>query len=154
MRINQLDPQFVPAHYFLGGVYAEEKRYQSSIAELEAALKFSQGSPKMTAALAWIYGISGRRSDALQLLHRLEKQANHRYVSPFSLAKIYAALGDKTKAFECLQKAADERSSDLMYLRHDPAFDNLHGDVQFAQLEKQIGFPSAVSAAAIGGRRP
>ena len=145
-RINQLDPQFVPAHYFLGGAYAEEKRYQESIAELEAALKFSEGSPKMVAALAWIYAISGRRKDALRLLESLQREAKHRYVSPFSLAKIYAALGEKSKAFDSLQKAAGERSSDLMYLHHDPAFDNLHDDPRFVHLEKQIGFPAVVSA--------
>ena len=141
-RIIRLDPQSVPAYYFLGGIYAEQKRYQDATAQLEAALRFSDGSPKMSAAVAWIYAVSGRRNEARHLLTKLQHDSEHRYVSPFSLAKIYSALGDKSHAFELLQKAMAERSSDLMYLRHDPGFDNLHGDPRFAQLEREIGFPA------------
>ena len=147
-KIIQLDPQFVPAYYFLGGVYAEQKRYQDATAQLETARKYSDGSPKMSAAVAWIYAVSGRRADGRALLAKLQRDASHQYVSPFSLAKIYAALGDKSRAFEWLQKAVTERSSDLMYLRHDPGFDNLHDDPRFAQLEGRIGFPAEARAVA------
>jgi tetratricopeptide (TPR) repeat protein len=147
-RIIQLDPGSVPAYYFLGGIYAEQQRYQDAITQLEAALRFSDGSPKMLAAVGWIYAVSGRRREARRLLSELEHDAKRRYVSPFSLAKVYAALGDKSHAFDLLQKAMAERSSDLMYLRHDPAFDTLHGDARFAQLEKRIGFPAESRTAA------
>jgi TolB-like protein/DNA-binding winged helix-turn-helix (wHTH) protein/Tfp pilus assembly protein PilF len=140
-RIIQLDPQSVPAYYFLGGIYAEQKRYGDAITQLEAAQRFSDGSPKMLAALGWIYAVTGRRKEARHLLSKLQHDAGHKYVSPFSLAKIYAALGDKSQAFDLLQKAVAERSSDLMYLRHDPGFDNLHDDPRFAELESKIGFP-------------
>jgi TolB-like protein/DNA-binding winged helix-turn-helix (wHTH) protein/Tfp pilus assembly protein PilF len=147
-RIIQLDPGSVPAYYFLGGIYAEQQRYQDAITQLEAALRFSDGSPKMLAAVGWIYAVSGRRREARRLLSELEHDAKRRYVSPFSLAKVYAALGDKSHAFDFLQRAMVERSSDLMYLRHDPAFDTLHGDARFAQLEKRIGFPAESRTAA------
>jgi len=146
-RVIQLDPQSVPAHYFLGGIYAEQKRYEDAITELEAAQRFSDGSPKMSAALAWIYAVTGRRDEARHLLSRLQRDAAHQYVSPFSLAKVYAALGDKSRAFDLLQKAMAERSSDLMYLRHDPGFDHLHDDPRFAQLEGKLGFPAEISTA-------
>jgi TolB-like protein/DNA-binding winged helix-turn-helix (wHTH) protein/Tfp pilus assembly protein PilF len=145
-RIIQLDPQSVPAHYFLGGIYAEQKRYDDAITQLQAALRFSDGSSKMSAAVGWIYAVSGRRQDARKLLSKLQHDADHQYVSPFSLAKIYAALGDKSHAFDLLQKAVAERSSDLMYLRHDPGFDNLHDDPRFTQLEEKIGFPPEIRA--------
>jgi TolB-like protein/DNA-binding winged helix-turn-helix (wHTH) protein/Flp pilus assembly protein TadD len=67
-RIIQLDPQSVPAYYFLGGIYAEQKRYQDATTQLETALRFSDGSPKMSGAVAWIYAVSGRRPEALRLL--------------------------------------------------------------------------------------
>jgi hypothetical protein len=104
----------------------------------------------MLGAVAWIYAVSGRRLEARRLLSKLEHDANHKYVSPCSLAKIYAALGDKSRAFDLLQKAVAERSSDLMYLRHDAGFDSLHDDPRFAELERQIGFPAEVPTAERG----
>ena len=144
-RIIQLDPQSVPAYYFLGAVYAEQKRYDDAITQFETALKLSGESPKMLAGVAWIYALSGRRQDARRLLLKLQRDAKGQYVSPCGLAKIYAALGEKSQAFELLQKAVAERSSDLMYLRHDAGFDTLHDDPRFAQLERQIGFPAEIS---------
>ena len=143
-RIIQLDPQSVPAYYFLGGIYAEEKRYEDATTQLEAALRLSDGSSKMLAAVGWIYAVSGRRKEALRVLSKLQHDAARQYVSPYSLAKIYAALGDKPHAFDLLEKALAERSSDLMYLRHDPGLDTLHDDVRFAQLEGKMGFPAEV----------
>ena len=143
-KIIQLDPQSAPAYYFLGGVSAEQKRYDDATTQLKAALRFSDGSSKMSAAVGWIYAVSGRRKEARALLLKLQHDAAHEYVSPYSLAKIYAALGDKSHAFDLLEKAMAERSSDLMYLRHDPGLDNLHDDVRFAQLEGKIGFPAEV----------
>ena len=143
-RIIQLDPQSVPAYYFLGGIYAEQKRYEDATTQLEAALSLSDGSPQMSAAVGWIYAVSGRRKEARLLLLKLQHEADRQYVSPYSLAKIYAALGDKSRAFDSLQRAIAERSSDLMYLRHDPGFDNLHGDARFAQIEGKIGFPAEI----------
>ncbi len=147
-KIIQLDPQSVPSYYILGGVYMEQKRYGEAITQLEAAQKFSEGSPKMSAAVAWIYAVSGRRKEARRLLSKLQRDADHQYVSPYSLAKVYAGLGDKSHAFDLLQKAVAERSSDLMYLRHDPGCDNLHDDPRFAELEREIGFPAESRTAA------
>jgi len=57
------------------------------------------------------------------------------------LAGVYAGLGDKSRAFDLLQEALKEHSSDLMYLRGCPDFENLHDDPRFAQLIQEIGFP-------------
>jgi hypothetical protein len=45
------------------------------------------------------------------------------------------------RAFEWLAKAYQERASDLVFLRVQPAFDNLRSDPRYAELERTIGFP-------------
>ncbi len=143
--VIEIDPQFAPAYYLLGGVYQAQGKYSDAIAQFQAAQQFSDGSPKMLAALARTYALSGRREDALRLLSKIERNAKQRYISPYSLASVYAGLGDKPHAFDLLARAGRERSSDLMYLRHDPGFANLHDDPRFAELARQIGFPAEVS---------
>jgi hypothetical protein len=43
----------------------------------------------------------------------LEGQSKTSYVSPYLIATIYAGLGDKNRAFQFLEKAYEERPSDL-----------------------------------------
>jgi TolB-like protein/DNA-binding winged helix-turn-helix (wHTH) protein/Tfp pilus assembly protein PilF len=139
--VIEIDPQFYSAYYLLGGVYQVVGQYTDAIAQFQAAQQFSAGSPKMLAALARTYALAGQREDALRLLSIVEQHKKQRYISPYSLATIYAGLGDKGRAFDLLAKATRERSSDLMYLRHEPGLENLHEDPRFAELVSKIGFP-------------
>ena len=58
------------------------------------------------------------------------------------IATVYASLGDKDKAFEYLEKAYQERSSDLPYfLKADLRIDNLRSDPRFQELMRRMNFP-------------
>jgi hypothetical protein len=58
------------------------------------------------------------------------------------IAVVYAGLGAKDKAFEFLEKAYQERSSDLPYfLRADLRMDSLRTDPRFRDLLGRINFP-------------
>jgi len=58
------------------------------------------------------------------------------------IATAYAGLGDKAKAFEYLEKAYQERSSDLPYfLKADLRLDNLRSDPRFQDLVRRMNFP-------------
>jgi TolB-like protein/DNA-binding winged helix-turn-helix (wHTH) protein/tetratricopeptide (TPR) repeat protein len=140
--IIQADPQFAPAYYLLGGVYEAQGRLTEAIAQFQLATALSHNSPKMSAALARAYALSGRRQEAHELLVKLERQAEHSYVSPYSMSTVYAGLGDIDRAFELLRTALTEHSSDLMFIRHDPGFANLREDLRFKQLVREIGFPT------------
>jgi len=56
------------------------------------------------------------------------------------IAAIYAALGEKEKAFEFLEKAFRERSPDLAhFLKADLRMDPLRSDPRFQNLLKRVG---------------
>ncbi len=57
------------------------------------------------------------------------------------MAAIYGALGDKTQAFESLNKAFSERDFLLVLLNIEPMFDPLHSDPRFAELSRRVGLP-------------
>ena len=57
------------------------------------------------------------------------------------IAGIYAAMGHKNEAFEWLQKAYDDRSVSLVYLRIDPVFKPLQSDPRFAELLGRLRLP-------------
>jgi hypothetical protein len=58
------------------------------------------------------------------------------------IATIYAGLGDKEKAFEYLEKAYQERSTDLPYfLKADLRIDTLRSDPRLKDIETRVGLP-------------
>ena len=52
----------------------------------------------------------------------------------------YAGLGDKDTAFAFLDKAFDERSTLLTYLKMDPRFDSLRGEPRFKAMLRRLNF--------------
>jgi len=81
----------------------------------------------------------GRAEEAAEILSRLEDESRHHYVRAEILAMGYAAMGDRDRAFACLERAFQARSAGLVYLHIDPAYAPLRGDPRFAGLVRRIG---------------
>lgn len=71
------------------------------------------------------------------------------YVSPFDIALIYTALGEKDTAFEWLNKAVAERSTFLVYSKWEPRLNPLHAD---PRLDKCYGKSGSRTKRASGGK--
>src|SRR5438552_3117055 len=134
----ELDPKFFPAHRYLGLAYEQKAMYAEAVAELSKAADLSNGSAQMKATLAHAYAMA-KNPEARKILLELEEAAEQRYVSPYDIATIYAALGEKDQAFAWLEKAYEERSGWLAYLQVNPILDNLRPDPRFAGLVRRIG---------------
>jgi len=57
------------------------------------------------------------------------------------LALVYAGLGEKDQAFAWLEKAYEEHSFQMQYLKVEPRWDNLRSDPRFADLVHRVGLP-------------
>jgi hypothetical protein len=55
-----------------------------------------------------------------------------------SFALVYLGLGDKEQTFAWLEKAYEERSSALPYLKVNPTWDPLRGDLRFEALVQRV----------------
>lgn len=136
-----LDPNFAAAHLMLGEDYLQAGNYGESVNELTKAATLSGESPLYTAQVAVALAAAGRRSEALQIAHELQATSSKRYVSPYGLAQIHAALGSKDDAFGWLQAAYEDRAVWLEYLAVDPVFDRNRSDPRFQDLLSRIGLP-------------
>lgn len=130
----ELDPGFDNAHMQLVVIYALQRRYDEALAELDRTRSWPESA--LIANRAYIYALSGRRSDARQLLRELEERSRREYVWPSFLALISMALGDNDKAFALYQKACVERDSGILILKVDPSLDPLRSDPRFKDLLK------------------
>jgi predicted Zn-dependent protease len=85
-----------------------------------------------------IAALAGRREEADAVLQDLEARARGGYVSPYNRAAVYAALGDLDSAFVWLERAYEERSSSLVYLRVSPLLASIRSDARFDLLQARI----------------
>ena len=137
----ELDTSFGPTHDLLGLCYVRKGMYQQGVAELRKAISLTGGDPNIKAELGNAYAAAGRRKEALEILDELTALSKRSYFSPYSIASIYVGLGDKDQAFAWLQKAYEEHDIWLSLVKVEPAFDPLHSDPRFAELEGRIGLP-------------
>ena len=59
----------------------------------------------------------------------------------FNLALVYLGMGEKSRALDNLEKAWNENSQWLCWLRYDKAFDSLRKEPRFIDLMKKMNFP-------------
>jgi TolB-like protein/DNA-binding winged helix-turn-helix (wHTH) protein/Flp pilus assembly protein TadD len=112
---------------------------EEAIPELEKAVSVTDSSPGVISALIWAYAHAGRRADALQLLSELKKRQQTGYVPAGAFANAYLGLGDNDEAFAWFERAYEEQSNILIYIKVFPLFDPLRGDPRFQDLVRRVG---------------
>jgi tetratricopeptide (TPR) repeat protein len=137
-RILALDPNLFPALRYRGLAYEAKGMYPEAIADFQKGVKLS-GSPLILALLGHAYAASGKKPEAQRVLSELQDLQGGQYVSPYTVAAIYAGLGDKDQSFKWLEKANDERDIWLMNLKVDPVFSKLRADRRFTDLLARAG---------------
>jgi len=135
----ELDSNFAAAHLLLGEGYVQAGSHSEGVSELKRAESLSGGSSLYTAQVAVALVAAGRKREALQIAHELEATSRRRYVSPYGLAQIYAALNSKEDTFKWLQAAYDDRAVWMGYLAVDPIFDRYRSDHRFQKLLRGTG---------------
>ena len=139
-KVIEMEPTFYLAHFTLAMALAQKHDYATAILEFQKAKSLSD-VPWNYAGLGYIYASSGQRREALQVIADLRAKAKQRYVSWYAIATVYAGLGDRDKAFESLEKAYDERSSALTWIKVEPMLDSLRSDPRYADLIRRMGLP-------------
>jgi hypothetical protein len=67
--------------------------------------------------------------------------SNERHVPSLDIAQIYVGLGETDQALDWLQKALEERSGTLKFLRVEPRWDPLRSNPRFQDLMRRMNFP-------------
>ena len=137
-RVIAMDPNHYQAHWFLGHTYAAAGRLEEAIATSEKAAAISR-TPGALGILGMNYGLAGRKAEAKKILNELLELNRRRYVSPPALANVYIGLGEKDQAFLWLEKAYQDRSNYVAYLKVFPGDDSLRSDPRLNNLLRRIG---------------
>jgi tetratricopeptide (TPR) repeat protein len=138
LMVIRMDPHFGGAHFNLGYTYARQRRFREAIREIQTARE-DDSDAVSRGLLAWVYAVSGQKEQAQTTLRELNKLSSQQYVPASTSAAALAALGEKEKAFAALEKAVEERDSNLAFIRQDSTLELLSSDPRFERLLRVIG---------------
>jgi tetratricopeptide (TPR) repeat protein len=141
-KVLAMDSKFVPAHVLLGRAYAEKGSAQEALAEFRKALDLSEGDTNELAAVGYAEALAHHEKEARQTLNDLMQRSRDTYVQPVWIAVIELGLGDKSQAFDWLEKGYADRSWWLVNLKVDPFFDSIRSDPRFSDLLRRVGLGS------------
>jgi TolB-like protein/Tfp pilus assembly protein PilF len=136
-----MDPAFSRAH-LVRNAYVEKGRITDALADVENYHP-ADDTPWRWSALAYIYGRSGQRVQALDALRKLEQINRRQPMDSAAILWAHIGIGDTDQAFVWLEKAYTEHSNTLMTLKVEPGYDSLRGDPRFADLVRRVGLDQA-----------
>lgn len=90
----------------------------------------------------WGRARAGDRQGALGVLRKLRVLSETSYVQPYSMAVIFASLGESDSAFAALERGIELRSEDMIETQNSPAMDPLRSDPRFKAILRKLNFPA------------
>ena len=136
----ELAPNFWMPHLFASSAYIEKGMYDEAIAETR---KTTELSPTQTVSIAfegYALAKSGRQNEARNLLDKLLKLSNERFIPPDHIALIYNGLGETDKALEWLEKGYEQKDPKMAFLKVEPKWNNLRSEPRFIALMRRMNF--------------
>jgi TolB-like protein/DNA-binding winged helix-turn-helix (wHTH) protein/Tfp pilus assembly protein PilF len=144
-KIKEMDPNFYWTYLGLGRVYVQKKMYTNAISSMERAAELSGNNTMVLSELAHAYAISGRRGDAEQILARLQRGSQKRYVSAYDVGLVHVGLGQTVEALRWFEKAYRDHCRSLQFSGVEPRLDPLRNNAQFKDLLKRLNLPPGTS---------
>jgi TolB-like protein len=135
----EIDPTHYVSHLRVGLVCLQKNLLNEALDAMREAVTHSGGGTEALAGLAQAHGVAGDKVTMQKIMQELEA-SSHRYVSPYNIARVYAAIDDKQRALEWLERAYWEHNPDLIELTREPSFACLRSDGKFRELMGQIGW--------------
>ena len=135
----ELDERADNARTYRARAYLHSGRRELALAEFLQLRGREARTPGSFGDVGQALALLGRGDEARAELARLMRLAKTQYVPALDIATIYASLGEREAAFQWLERAFEDRSTNLAFLEYDPSFDGLRDDARFGALVERIG---------------
>ena len=135
-----LDSSWAGSYLVKGMAYGQLGQYAKAEEALGRCVELWPEEP-CRAELGYVYAVSGKRAEALELLEALKPEGatngESRINNSRSIAEIYAGLGEREQALTWLERRVDHGQG--FYLAIHPGLRSLHGEPRFQALLKKLG---------------
>lgn len=139
-RLVQSNPEFAEIHEYLKRSFDQKGMYRDAIASRQMRRKLVGVDSTESEVLRRAASAADRQTYWQARLAQELEEAKAEGPASFDLAEIYAQLGEKDKAFEWLEKAFEQRTYTMMYLKVAPNLDSIRSDQRYVNLLGRLGF--------------
>ena len=137
-RALEIDPNFWVTWNALARVYTFEGRHDEAIDVLTRIRGSSVGSPEPIGQLGYALAKAGRRDEALKILSELEAARTDRFIPVYYFALVYCGLNDRENTLTWLERSAEARDGQLIFIGIDERFDWLRDDPRFQAIIRRM----------------
>lgn len=127
-----LEGRFGTSFSVLAQAYLHNKQYPEGIEAVKKYVELSNQSGWAKLELAYAYAVAGNKAESDRIVNEVTSHSEP--FSPFDMATICAASRDPEGAFQWLDKAIEQRSVDVIWLKVDPRLDNLRSNPRFERV--------------------
>jgi TolB-like protein/DNA-binding winged helix-turn-helix (wHTH) protein/Tfp pilus assembly protein PilF len=138
-EVLELNSHFALAHFWRGRVYGSLGQCENALMDLDASEPALRDWQPLMAAKGHFLGKCGHPSQARAVLAQFAELSSRRYVTSYGVALVHAGLGQKDEALTALERAVQERSHWLVWLKLDPRFSTMRDDPRFHNLLSLVG---------------
>jgi TolB-like protein/Tfp pilus assembly protein PilF len=142
-RVLKANPGYPFAHIWLGRAYQAKKSFSQAIEEYKSSLKPANDWPVGLAQLGNAYGVSGDKLDAHKILDSLIGLSSRKFVTAYGMALQYAGLDQNDMAILWLNKAYNEHSNWMVWVKLDPRWAGVSKDKRYIELVNKMAFPQS-----------
>jgi len=142
-RLGRENSQFARVHVCLAQAYWGKGMYSETVREFKifGTLSGDRNEADFGAALEEGFRSAGWKGALTRGIEVRQAQRKTGYYPASNIAALYAALGDKDRAFQWLETAYRERDWHMEALNTDFTLDPLRSDPRFAELVRRVGLP-------------
>ena len=115
-RMTELESDSPQAYWLRGSLLMADGHYAEAVEAFQKALGLGDNQMALS-KLGCAYGLSGRRDESLGVLDQLFEMRERHYADPFNIARVYAGLGDIDNSFKWMERAIEECSADVVFLK-------------------------------------
>jgi DNA-binding winged helix-turn-helix (wHTH) protein/tetratricopeptide (TPR) repeat protein len=140
----------IDSGFWIGHMQAAQALEQ--LGDVSAALDASDHAVRMSGANSKALSTKAhalvkihRTKEARDVLLAFDAASRVRYVPPYAVALVHAALGNRDEVFTCLERAKNVRDVHLIFLSTDPKWDPYRVDPRFVDLLATLEASSAGS---------
>jgi TolB-like protein/DNA-binding winged helix-turn-helix (wHTH) protein len=132
----ELYPNQASSRDSLGWAYVYQGLYDKGIQEIQ---KSYGEDPSVSPEVAYIYAVKSDLPKARAVLKRLQSMSGVVPVAAHHFALVYLGLGDTDNAIGWLEKARQQHSPMMAWLKVDPRFDKIRPDPRFREMMRKVG---------------
>jgi adenylate cyclase len=131
-----LEGNFAQAISVLAQAYLHHQQYPAGIEAAKKYVELSNNSGWAKLELAYAYAAAGDKTESDRITNEVANSTGP--FSPYDMATICAARYDTDGAFRWLEKAIEQRSVDVIWIRVDHRLDRIRTEAGFKEIVAQM----------------